>query len=246
MIALGIETSATTGSVALLAVEDLEIRPRFDGAPETSRAHGRGWRWRERGFGEALVHGRDLLPSIQALLEEEGLDRHALDAIYVSIGPGSYTGLRVGVTAAKVLGSLGDVRLIGVESLEVLARGAPPHEGPVLPVLDARLRQLYWALYRRRGTGTVRLHGPDVCALDAFPDPPPDALLLGSGVSKLAPRPEAAARALAPSDRFEPRARHVLEAGLEAHRAGARHDPLRLAPLYLRPSEPEMKREASR
>ncbi|WP_375584899.1 tRNA (adenosine(37)-N6)-threonylcarbamoyltransferase complex dimerization subunit type 1 TsaB [Cyclobacterium xiamenense] len=92
------------------------------------------------------VHGSKLVPCIKSLMEQTGYGMADLDAIAVAKGPGSYTGLRIGVSTAKGLAFAHDLALIGVDSLDALARQVLPEVGPgnfVVPMIDARRMEVY-------------------------------------------------------------------------------------------------------
>jgi tRNA threonylcarbamoyladenosine biosynthesis protein TsaB len=130
MLILAIETSSVRGSLAL-----------FSG----------GTCLRETFFPEGLLHGREITAHLDALLKEAGLTARSLQAISVSIGPGSYTGIRVGVTAAKSLGYSLALPVVTESSLRVLAGNAAAQGGEAVEVgvvLDGRQRFLYGALFQ--------------------------------------------------------------------------------------------------
>jgi tRNA threonylcarbamoyladenosine biosynthesis protein TsaB len=92
-------------------------------------------------------HSVRLMPAVKSLLQEVHVDLKELDRIAVARGPGSYTGVRIGVTAAKTLAwSLG-IPIVGVSSLEVLAQNGCRFDGLVSPLFDARRGQVYTGLY---------------------------------------------------------------------------------------------------
>jgi tRNA threonylcarbamoyladenosine biosynthesis protein TsaB len=92
------------------------------------------------------VHGQKLMPLIDALLRQVGIHIGELDAVAVSKGPGSYTGLRIGVSTAKGLAFARDIPLIGVDTLDALGRRAKFFVEPgnfVVPMIDARRMEVY-------------------------------------------------------------------------------------------------------
>ncbi|HSI78200.1 MAG TPA: tRNA (adenosine(37)-N6)-threonylcarbamoyltransferase complex dimerization subunit type 1 TsaB [Lunatimonas sp.] len=92
------------------------------------------------------VHGRKLVPLIQGLLTHTGISKKDLKAVCVSKGPGSYTGLRIGVSTAKGLSYAMDIPLIGVDTLDAMARGylnGCIADDVVVPMLDARRMEVY-------------------------------------------------------------------------------------------------------
>ena len=152
MLALGIDTSTPMVSVALV---DKEPLPRSDGPILTSppvlvaRC-------------DQLVdnqHGELLAALIDEIFKAAGASMADLGAIGVGLGPGPFTGLRVGiVTAAAISDSLG-IPAYGRCSLDVVGKDHSMDEGPFVVVSDARRRQLYWAVYNEVGG---REEGPEI------------------------------------------------------------------------------------
>lgn len=116
---------------------------------------------------DAMRHGELLAPGIAAALSDAGVVRQDLTAVAVGVGPGPYTGLRVGLVTARTLGSVLDIPVYGVCTLDVLAAEAV--DGGTLPdrflvATDARRKEVYWARYDGSGE---RLEGPQVARPDA-------------------------------------------------------------------------------
>lgn len=93
-------------------------------------------------------HSVRLMPALSHVMEEVGWKPADLDQIAVGVGPGSYTGVRIGVTTAKSLAWALHIPLVGVSSLQTIALGAGMWSGLVSPFLDARRGQVYTGLYR--------------------------------------------------------------------------------------------------
>lgn len=106
---------------------------------------------------DARRHGELLAPSIERVLREAGVDRRDLDRIAVGVGPGPFTGLRVGIVTARTLGAVLGVPVVGVCSLDALALGSGL-DGHYRVATDARRREVYWAEY----DGRARVDGPHV------------------------------------------------------------------------------------
>lgn len=104
-------------------------------------------------------HAEHLLPMIDAALDEANYSVAELDAIAVSIGPGSFTGLRIGVAVAKAMAYAWKLPVIPVPTLLAIASAAPVEEGVVAAVLDARRGQLYAALFARHGQHCTPIGG---------------------------------------------------------------------------------------
>jgi tRNA threonylcarbamoyl adenosine modification protein YeaZ len=108
----------------------------------------------------AMRHGELLSPGIAHVLAEAGADRRDLTDVAVGVGPGPYTGLRVGVVTARTLATVLPVRAVGVCTLDVLAAGAVAAgvAGRFVAASDARRKEVYWARY----DSGARVEGPYV------------------------------------------------------------------------------------
>ena len=193
-------------------------------------------------------HAERLLPSIERCLGRARLALGDIDVIGVSIGPGSFTGVRVGLATAKGLAlSLGKP-VSGVVSLEALAVSAREH-GPLLaPVLDAFKGEVFAGLYRVSQDGLECVSAPfhasaahALSRLQSAAGGQPWALL-GAGyrrhTAQFGGLPPGVA---ALSEAFDvPRARHVAELVVRAHARGEESDLAALAPLYVRDSDAQL------
>ncbi len=104
----------------------------------------------------SATHSKRLMGSIAAMLRDSGLDWPALDAIAVSLGPGSFTGLRISLATAKGIAMAADKRLIGIPTLDGLAAQVQTNL-LICPLIDARKNQIYTAFYRRHDGECQRL-----------------------------------------------------------------------------------------
>ena len=186
---------------------------------------------------DAMRHGEVLAPLIEQLLAEAGTSRRELGGIAVGVGPGPFTGLRVGVVTANTLGHVLGIPVYGVCSLDAIAAATGPEvSSPFLVVTDARRKEVYWARY----TGPfTRVDGPHVDRPDAIAERGWAELpVAGSGAELY---PEAFGPRVGPRD---PSA-GVL-AGLVAQGRAPTLDPI---PLYLRrpdASPPGIRKPVSR
>jgi tRNA threonylcarbamoyladenosine biosynthesis protein TsaB len=185
-----------------------------------------------------LQHSPALLPLADRLLAELGFAAGDLELVVCSVGPGSFTGIRIGLATAKGIAFATGCPLVGVSTLDALALPWTGFPGVVWSVIDARKGRWYAAGYRgsRRFTDYLDLTPDDLAArLAAGPSP---VLLAGPDAPRFA---EGLAPSTAPTvsatDLFDPAA--VLKTGLDRFAAeGA--DPESLKPLYLRQSEAEI------
>ena len=102
------------------------------------------------------THSSTLLPMIESMLRFAGCALRDLDAMAVTVGPGSFTGVRIGVAAVKGLAFADGIRCVGVSSLEAMAYNFAGIEGIVVPVIDARRGMVYAAVFRTGADGSVR------------------------------------------------------------------------------------------
>jgi tRNA threonylcarbamoyladenosine biosynthesis protein TsaB len=107
---------------------------------------------------DAMRHGELLAPAVAEVLERAGVDRRDLTGIAVGVGPGPFTGLRVGLVTARTFGAVLGIPVHGVCTLDVLAAAADV-AGPFVVATDARRKEVYWAAYTDRRT---RVRGPHV------------------------------------------------------------------------------------
>jgi len=184
-------------------------------------------------------HATELPDAVTRVLKAARTTLEQLDAIVVDIGPGSFTGLRIGLAFAKALAFPAKKTVIGVPSLDVLAAGLPFATRLVCPVLDAKQKNVYAALYRLEGA-QVRKQGDyllspvdEVLALINEPT-----IFLGDGCAlyrdrmtqRLGERASFAALEL-----WLPRAATLARLGRQRLSQGQRDDPASLVPMYLYP-----------
>ena len=196
-------------------------------------------------------HGDLLLPRIRSQLEVAGVDLGAIELLAVGVGPGSFTGLRIGLATAKGLALATSIPVRGVCSLRVLARGAIELGEVVVAVIDAGKGELFGAVYRRDADALEPLLPPlralpeELARRIAEIDPGP-AVVCGGGARRCMPLLAAAlgGRAvLAEVSRDLPRGRHVAhEARLRMQSEGP-SDVALLEPVYLRGADAKLPTE---
>jgi tRNA threonylcarbamoyladenosine biosynthesis protein TsaB len=192
-----------------------------------------------------------LLPCVDAVLRSAGVALQEIAAFAVSIGPGSFTGLRVGVASAKGL-AFGTPRLVApVPTLAALARGAPSGDEPVVALLDAQRGEVYAALFQRAGRAGELIPGepsegvytPEELAARL----PRRCLLVGEGVALCGERLVAQrGPGLRLGPALVPRAADVGALGQELLARGAGVAAAALVPRYLRRAEAEVQRTGRR
>ena len=113
-----------------------------------------------------LTHSQTLMPLIDDTLKRAGMTLEQIDRIAVSHGPGSFTGVRIGIATVKGLAFAGDIPCTGVSTLAAIAHGAACADGVLCPVMDARRDQVYNALFACEKGGLTRLCDDRAISLD--------------------------------------------------------------------------------
>ena len=202
-----------------------------------SVACGSGAMWAERAEAAGQEHSQRLLPLIDEVLAECGWRLADLDAIAFGAGPGSFTGVRIACSVAQGLALGADLRLLPVCSLEALAQAAwrQARAPSVLACLDARMREVYVAAYRREGEGWNTAADPAVLAPDAvrLPDDTDSWFGAGDGFA-VYPQLAASLHLHGHDARIVPDARCVAELALPRVAAGEAVDAAQALPLYVR------------
>lgn len=140
MLILGLDSSAVAGSCALCEISGEKtqvIAESFINIKQT--------------------HSQTLMPMTENMLKSVGVGFDKLDRVAVTSGPGSFTGVRIGVAAAKGLGYALGVPCVGVSALHAIALGLTGFEGVICAVMDARRSQFYNALFSVKGGKPVRI-----------------------------------------------------------------------------------------
>jgi tRNA threonylcarbamoyladenosine biosynthesis protein TsaB len=191
-----------------------------------------------------LRSAQSLAPGMKALLEQVDWRTGDVDLVAVTVGPGSFTGLRVGVTAAKTFAYAAQAEVMGLDTLEVIAAGAPEEIDLLSTAVDAQRGDVVAAFFRREANGNLHSSGPaELVSLDAWLSNLPSGIwLCGPVLKKLAGRVPANLKTV--DSRFwAPRASTVAQLAVRYHAAGRRDDLWSLLPHYCRRSAAEEKWE---
>jgi tRNA threonylcarbamoyladenosine biosynthesis protein TsaB len=246
MKVLGIDTASVTASVAI--VEDGKLKwEEVSPVSEESRLC--------PGTAHRANHAETLLPLIHTVLKRTGLSLPEISGFAVSIGPGSFTGLRIGLSTVKGLAYGWNIPVVGVPTLFAVAARVTDWEGLVCPFLDAKKREVYAALFQKRGESLERLSedllsSPEIIIqrVASLGDGAP-CIFIGDGIkvygdlikSSLGPR-----CFLTFGETYPSTASAVARLGEERIRR-EESDPLgTLVPLYIRLSEAELKRRSEK
>lgn len=215
MLILAVDTSGKNGSIALV---------RFDGEAAQTLAIVPL---------EGGTFSAQLVPQIATLLEQHQLSKHDIDAFAVASGPGSFTGLRVGLSAIKALAEVLQRPIVAVSLLEALARSAPDASGQILAVLDAGRGELY--------VGTFKIQNGTVTCISEQLNIGAEFASQAEGKRVVITEQKLADLLVASNVVPPPRADAIALLGYEKLRAGEAISPEALDATYIRRSDAELK-----
>jgi tRNA threonylcarbamoyladenosine biosynthesis protein TsaB len=224
---LAIETATLMGGVALTSDEGLLAEYRLD---------------------VRTTHSEQLMVAVDRVLKSSHTPLQEIDAFAISIGPGSFTGLRIGLSTVKAFALVTGRPVLPVSTLEAMANSLPFTTHPICPLLDAKRGEVYTALFTFIGTNKLqRLREDQVIApLDLAQQITQPTILLGNGLNRYGDqlRQSLGEKAiLAPKHLWSPSALQVAELAREQWREGHLPAPSSIVPHYLRRSEAEVKWE---
>ncbi len=196
----------------------------------------------ERYLDGGNTHSETLMPLVDGALADAGLDISGVELLAVTSGPGSFTGVRIGVCAAKGFAQTLKIPVAGINTLGLLKENVPHFDGIVCPMLDARRGEVYSALFRNGERISEDMAAPveDVLKLTEGER----TVFLGDGAYALKERILAAkpdALFMPPQLNFQ-RAGCAASIALEMMRSGALSDAVTIAPHYLRGSRVERRK----
>ncbi len=195
-----------------------------------------------------LTHSQTLMCMAEEVLKKSGWSVNDIDAVAVAAGPGSFTGVRIGVAAAKGLAWGRELPCYGVSTLEAMARQLGIFEGYVLPVMDARRSQVYNALFSAEKGELTRLREDRAISLEdlekEIKNLEKPIFLVGDGsiLCYNALKDKLSNLILPPEHRMHQRAAGVALAAWAAIERGEKGDGAALTPNYLRLSQAERER----
>lgn len=222
---LAIDTATHTGSVAL--TDDGAVLAEYSLLSEET-------------------HSRRLLQAVDYLLARTGLVWEGIDGLAVTIGPGSFTGIRIGLATVKGLAMATGRPVVGISTLDALAANLFSTFSPIFPVIDARKKEVFTAVYYPDQEGRPVKASPEMVLSpgDLVARIKERVILIGDGVCSYG---QFFKEALGDKAVFAPgplsfiRASNVAFLAAERFRSGQQDDVATLVPVYIRPSEAEMK-----
>jgi len=191
-----------------------------------------------------MRHAKELIPAIDKVLKESHLKLKNLDAIALSIGPGSFTGLRIGASSAKALSIASGVPIVTVPTLDVIAFNYKDKDGYIAPILDAKKDKVYSGIYKSLNGEIEKItdylllgvddlldtiKGPTLFFGDAVP-------MYGKYMIKRNPLVK-----LSKDNNWYPRAEIVAKLGIKKINKNGYEDVNQVTPMYMHPKECNVK-----
>ena len=243
MIILGVDTATAVASVALVE----------DGKLTAEEIHSNSGKSLTRTVAPRGNHAEIVLPLIQSVLTNARVAVGDLSGIAVSIGPGSFTGLRVGLATAKGIAYECGLPLVGVSTLHANAARVPDFDGMICSLLDARKSEVYFALFCYHGQDLKRLTDDQISSIDGALDQlrnynrasGASMLFIGDGATtyeKFLTGDFAPSGQIFAGKGCSSLAAQVARLAEGRFRAHTTDDLALLAPVYLRPTQAETKR----
>ena len=198
-----------------------------------------------------VTHSERLLRAVEFILKEARCPIEEVDGWAITLGPGSFTGLRIGASTIKGLAFVTKKPVAGVSTLDALASQIAPTPYSICPILDARKKEVYAALYRYQEDHSLKRHSDDQALRpeDLVEKIKERTIFVGEGIRTYG---DFLARSLSSLAFFAPMSSNVLHGstvaklGFELLQKGKFLDLATFAPLYVRPSEAEVKFHARR
>ncbi|MFO0795285.1 MAG: tRNA (adenosine(37)-N6)-threonylcarbamoyltransferase complex dimerization subunit type 1 TsaB [Candidatus Brocadiaceae bacterium] len=215
MKVLGIETSGNIGEVAICKDRHVVIT---------------------KDFGAGMQHSKELIPAIKDIFTQASWAFRDIDLIAVDVGPGSYTGLRIGVACAKTLAYALNKPVIDVPLFDIIAESYPLDTTPICPVLNARRNCVYACIYtcenaQRKRLSEFMMIQPEKL-LTILPRP---VVVFGDGISPHITIFQQKDIFIDAEEKATPKAKYVALLGERRYESGQRCDRDKLLPFYLRP-----------
>ena len=194
-----------------------------------------------------LTHSQTAMPMVEKLLEQTAIGLREMDVFAVCTGPGSFTGLRIGISCVKGMAMAAGKPCAGVSTLLTLAEGIRLFEGYICPVMDARRGQVYTSLFESMGGKLSRLREDEAISIEGLEailrELPLGVMLVGDGAQLCMERLSGVASLQMAPERFlHQRASALASIACEMAQSGGLTSAAELAPSYLRLPQAERER----
>ena len=209
----------------------------------------------EASFSGPMRHSAELFPGIQSLLSQIGKNAEQIEHIYFTAGPGSFTGLRIAVTMAKMMAFANGVKIVAVDTMDVIAENASRYISEksveisrIAPILDAKRKQFYFAVFEWSYNKFVKISNDGLIMATDFVEQfgsnqEKPLWLLGEGLVYYKDKFHSDGLRILSEDYWSAQAGCVYSLGRKMAKAGKFTDPVGLVPFYIRRPEAVENRE---
>jgi tRNA threonylcarbamoyladenosine biosynthesis protein TsaB len=230
MTILAIETTAKMGGISIIRNREIIAENMYSGVE---------------------TYCKRLIPDIEKMFNSLDISWQELSAVAVSIGPGSFTGLRIGIATAKAIAFSLDIPILGIPTLDALAMNiAPCHDLLICPVIDARKEQIYTAIYKYNENELIKttpyIAIKPIEFFDTITQIGKTICFLGDGLKKYQELFNAFFPKIkymtAPENLCYVKSSNIAWLADSRLKKGQTHNPATLQPIYIRPSDAEVKK----
>jgi tRNA threonylcarbamoyladenosine biosynthesis protein TsaB len=198
----------------------------------------------EKTFSAPLRHSAELFDTIIELLKKMGRQANQISQVYISIGPGSFTGIRISVAVAKMLALSAQSKIVAVGTTDAMALNVSDNDiNRIAAVIDAKRNQFFIAVFEKQAGQWQKVLSDRMMTAEEFKsqfdNPKKPIWLLGEGLLYYANKFESDNIKILNNSYWSPRAGNVFRVGVKMAAEGKFTDPVSLVPLYLRKPEAE-------
>lgn len=191
------------------------------------------------------MHSSFLIPKIKGLLDKAGVSIEEVDGFIVGLGPGSFTGLRIGVSAVKGFGIAMKKPCIGIPSIDCIAMNADGKSALVVPIIDAKRNQVYCGIYKKEKDSLIRKSNYLLLDIDRLLKKiKGDAVFLGDGIDLYKDRIIHVNKKLSflDEDCWYPKAGNLIRLGFDKIKNNRKSNLSMLQPIYLYPKDCQVRK----
>lgn len=186
-----------------------------------------------------------LVPTIKRLMDALGFSINDIDYFACGLGPGSFTGMRVGLATVKALSWSTKKPLIGISTLEILAQNIKNTDKLILPIIDAKRKLIYCGFFKRKKQGLVKIKPYMLLGVEELCNKAKaNALLFGDAINlyKAEIMMNIKEAELLDKDYWYPKGHNIIELALKRIKSNKLDDPFKVKPIYLYPKECQIKK----
>ncbi len=200
----------------------------------------------EKKISDEKTHSENLMPLLDALLNECNLSINEVELISICVGPGSFTGIRIGVAAVKAIAEILNIKVASVTSLEVLAKNYNPDDSEkytIVPIIDAKNGQVYCGIFDEEKSAKENIFASDIDGAIERIKNYKNVVVVGDGATLYSEKIRSVLSDVKIVDDSEQKASNIGKIGFEKYKNNDLKDADTICPIYLRKSQAERQKE---